>query len=132
MFAVLLPVVLPALPCRDARRPTWQPSLAPRNALISRLFINCTPAVCNVQLINSLMSPQPEPSFAQLTVQGLQRSVGSGSDSRVIIQSLSFTVTSGETVFITGPSGVGKSLLLRTLAYLGGPCERSGKPAAHL
>jgi ABC-type uncharacterized transport system fused permease/ATPase subunit len=63
------------------------------------------------------MSPPPssEPTFAQLSLRRLQRSVGE----RVIISNLSFSLSSGETLFITGPSGVGKSLLLRTLAYLG-------------
>ncbi|KAL4857919.1 ATP-binding cassette sub-family G member 2 [Chlorella vulgaris] len=62
------------------------------------------------------MSPPPssEPTFAQLSLRRLQRSVGE----RVIISNLSFSLSSGETLFITGPSGVGKSLLLRTLAYL--------------
>lgn len=56
-----------------------------------------------------------EPSFAQLRVQGLNRTVGG----RPILNDLNFSVSSGETLFIVGPSGVGKSLLLRTLAYLG-------------
>ena len=56
-----------------------------------------------------------DPAFAQLVVRDLTRSIGG----RVIHDSLNFTVSSGETLFITGPSGVGKSLLLRTLAYLG-------------
>lgn len=58
-----------------------------------------------------------EPSFAQLRVQGLCRSVGG----RPVHQGLSFSVASGETLFVVGPSGVGKSLLLRELAYLGKP-----------
>lgn len=56
-----------------------------------------------------------EPSFAQLRVQGLCRSVGG----RPIHQNLTFSVASGETLFVVGPSGVGKSLLLRELACLG-------------
>lgn len=55
-----------------------------------------------------------EPSFAQLRVQGLCRSVGG----RPIHQNLTFSVASGETLFVVGPSGVGKSLLLRELACL--------------
>ena len=56
-----------------------------------------------------------EPTYAQLSVRGLTRSV----QGRAIHSQLSFSVSSGDTIFITGPSGVGKSLLLRTLAYLG-------------
>lgn len=57
----------------------------------------------------------PEPSFAQLAARDLGRSVGG----RSILQGLSFSVSSGDTLFVTGPSGVGKSLLLRSLAFLG-------------
>ncbi|KAL4457598.1 hypothetical protein ABPG75_012463 [Micractinium tetrahymenae] len=55
-----------------------------------------------------------EPSFAQLRVQGLCRSAGG----RPIHDGLSLSISSGETLFVVGPSGVGKSLLLRELAYL--------------
>lgn len=47
-------------------------------------------------------------------MSGLHRNVGE----RTILSNLSFRVRSGETLFIRGPSGVGKSLLLRCLAYL--------------
>lgn len=49
-----------------------------------------------------------------LEVRNLKRAVGD----RVIITNLSFTVKRGEILFVRGPSGVGKSLLLRALAYL--------------
>ena len=60
-----------------------------------------------------------------LEISGLKRAFGD----RVIISNLSFTVRSGDILFVRGPSGVGKSLLLRALAYLDpiqvccqGPC----------
>ena len=49
-----------------------------------------------------------------LEVRNLKRAVGD----RVIITNLSFTVKRGDILFVRGPSGVGKSLLLRALAYL--------------
>jgi energy-coupling factor transporter ATP-binding protein EcfA2 len=67
-----------------------------------------------------------EPTYAQLSVRGLTRSV----QGRVIHSQLSFSVSSGDTIFITGPSGVGKSLLLRTLAYLGEHAAARGGSAA--
>ncbi len=49
-----------------------------------------------------------------LEVRDVKRAFGE----RTIIHNISFTVRSGETLFIKGASGVGKSLLLRALAYL--------------
>ncbi len=49
-----------------------------------------------------------------LEIRNLKRAVGD----RTIITSLTFTVKRGEVIFVRGPSGVGKSLLLRALAYL--------------
>ena len=49
-----------------------------------------------------------------LEVRKLKRAIGD----RVIIATLSFTVRRGDILFVRGPSGVGKSLLLRALAYL--------------
>ena len=51
---------------------------------------------------------------AVLEVRKLKRAIGD----RVIIANLSFTVRRGDILFVRGPSGVGKSLLLRALAYL--------------
>ena len=49
-----------------------------------------------------------------LEVRDLRREV----QGRVIITNLSFRVLQGETLFVRGASGVGKSLLLRCLALL--------------
>lgn len=49
-----------------------------------------------------------------LQVTDLHRSVAGHS----ILTGLSFAVRTGEVLFIRGASGVGKSLLLRALAYL--------------
>lgn len=49
-----------------------------------------------------------------LEVNNLQRSVAG----HAILTGLNFQVRAGEVLFIRGASGVGKSLLLRALAYL--------------
>lgn len=69
---------------------------------------------------------------ATLVVSNLRRSVGG----RLLHSGISLTVRSGDILFITGPSGVGKSLLLRSLAYLdpldsdSGRLELNGKSPA--
>ncbi len=56
---------------------------------------------------------------ASLHVQNLSRSVVDGQGhSLQVIASLSFVVAAGQTLFVRGPSGVGKTLLLRSLALL--------------
>ncbi len=56
----------------------------------------------------------PPPERCTLTVKQLKRVV----NDRPILQDLSFAITTGEVLFVRGPSGVGKSLLLRCLAHL--------------
>ena len=46
-------------------------------------------------------------------------------ESRAVLQSFDFTLEAGETVSILGPSGVGKSSLLRVLAGLQQPTDGS-------
>lgn len=54
-----------------------------------------------------------------LQVQNLSRSVvDTQGHSLQVISSLSFAVSTGQILFVRGPSGVGKSLLLRSLALL--------------
>ena len=49
-----------------------------------------------------------------LHVRDLQREV----NDRIILTNINFTLQTGDILFVRGPSGVGKSLLLRALAYL--------------
>lgn len=53
-------------------------------------------------------------SIPVLEVADLQRKIGD----RTILSGISFTLRTGEVLFIRGASGVGKSLLLRSIAYL--------------
>lgn len=55
---------------------------------------------------------------ARLDVSHLAKSYGSGDKARTIIEDLTFTVGVGEVVCIVGPSGVGKTTLLKCLAGL--------------
>uniref|UniRef100_A0A7S0UW87 ABC transporter domain-containing protein n=1 Tax=Polytomella parva TaxID=51329 RepID=A0A7S0UW87_9CHLO len=50
-----------------------------------------------------------------LSVRNLTRSVG---EDKVILSNVSFELNQGEVMFLRGPSGVGKSLLLRSVACL--------------
>lgn len=58
-----------------------------------------------------------------LSVQGLGKSYGKGPDERWIIRNLSLDIAQGEFVAIVGPSGVGKTTLLRSLSGLVEPTE---------
>ena len=51
---------------------------------------------------------------AHLQISSLSRVLGD----RLLFSDISFSVRSGDCLFITGPSGVGKTLLMRLLACL--------------
>ena len=69
----------------------------------------------------------PPPERCTLTVKHLKRAV----HDRPILQDISFAITTGEVLFVRGPSGVGKSLLLRCLAHLD-PIQVSNIPGTCL
>ena len=70
----------------------------------------------------SAMAQQPETRInattPRLDVAHLAKSYGSGEKSHAVIEDLTFTVDAGEVVCIVGPSGVGKTTLLKCLAGL--------------
>jgi ABC-type iron transport system FetAB ATPase subunit len=57
---------------------------------------------------------QASPPPAELVIRNLTRTIGD----KILWSNISFSVRRGETIFIRGPSGVGKTLLLRALACL--------------
>ncbi|PQZ96428.1 ABC transporter [Arthrobacter sp. MYb227] len=70
-------------------------------------------------------------TIPRLEVQGLAKSYGSGAAAAHIIGDLTFSISAGEVVCIVGPSGVGKTTLLKCLAGLhpstGGNIKIDGK-----
>jgi len=73
-------------------------------------YVASVPPLCpTTAQAEALMSGAP-----LLEVHGLKRSFGD----RAIIHGISFTVHASDILFVRGASGVGKSLLLRALAYL--------------
>ncbi len=56
-----------------------------------------------------------EPPFDLLTVKNIDVSVGSGSERKTLVNSLSFDVKRGERLAVIGPNGIGKSTLLKVI-----------------
>ncbi|WP_125614598.1 ABC transporter ATP-binding protein [Specibacter cremeus] len=67
-------------------------------------------------MTNEAVAGKAAPS--RLDVRSLAKSYGAGAKAKVIIEDLTFTVETGEVVCIVGPSGVGKTTLLKCLAGL--------------
>lgn len=65
-------------------------------------------------MLGSHLVERPSSDWS-FVVRDLARSAGAG---RVLYRDISFALQQGEILFVRGPSGVGKSLLLRSLAHL--------------
>jgi NitT/TauT family transport system ATP-binding protein len=63
-------------------------------------------------------APSGASNWPRLKVSALSKTYGSGPNAKCVIEDLTFTVNTGEVVSIVGPSGVGKTTLLKCLAGL--------------
>uniref|UniRef100_A0A0G4FZV8 ABC transporter domain-containing protein n=1 Tax=Chromera velia CCMP2878 TaxID=1169474 RepID=A0A0G4FZV8_9ALVE len=61
---------------------------------------------------------EPSPSYPFFEVKDFERSVGSGQNRRLLWTGVSLQLQEGDCCLVVGPSGVGKSTFLKTLAIL--------------
>lgn len=85
----------------------------------------------NSTIDNPTQHTEPTTRVPRLQVEALAKTYGTDSKSVEVIENLSFSVKAGEMVCIVGPSGVGKTTLLKCLAGLhscsGGSMKIDGK-----
>lgn len=85
----------------------------------------------NSTIDNPTQHTEPTTRVPRLQVEALAKTYGTGPKSVEVIENLSFSVKAGEMVCIVGPSGVGKTTLLKCLAGLhscsGGSMKIDGK-----
>ena len=65
-------------------------------------------------MLISPRTPRETDNPSELIVRDLSKSIGG----KILWSNISFSLRQGETLFLRGPSGIGKSVLLRTLAFL--------------
>lgn len=75
----------------------------------------------NTEISPAAASRQEAPS--RVSVRGLRKTYGRGSTAKPVIADLSFEVADGEFLCIVGPSGVGKTTMLKCLSGLIPPSE---------
>ncbi|WP_136688607.1 ABC transporter ATP-binding protein [Halorhabdus amylolytica] len=65
-------------------------------------------------------TPQPrsDPETPALSVDGLSKTFGSGSDAVTAVEDVSFTVESGDVVGLLGPNGAGKTTTIKSILGL--------------
>ena len=87
------------------------------------------PRPCAVPAVNATSQPATDDPPPVLAARGLRRAVGE----RVLFSDVAFTLAEGEVLAVSGPSGAGKTLLLRQLALLdpltAGELECDGRSA---